>query len=92
MSYAEVLYIAGALIVMLLSVIGWLFTNKLKSIDDRMTVSEKKNTEIEKKQNEIQFNYLSRFEEVKTMINDNHIEQMRAMNQISLNCAACNKD
>lgn len=92
MSLEAVLSISGGVIVLLLTIVGWLFSNKMNGIEDRIKANENKNSEIEKKQNEIQFNYLSRFDEIKTTINENHLEQMKAITAIQTSCRFCSEE
>ena len=76
----------------LLGVIGWLWNKKEVDNANEIKSLKESNEKIKDEQNEIKTNYLNRFENVKGVINLNHIELMKAINRIEINCAACNKE
>jgi len=86
-----VLYIGFGIIQFITMLIVSLLTYTYKR--DQTAVKEKQNeqgneiTQLRKDQNEIKDNYLSRFEEVKDLINNNHSKVIDKINNLELSIA-----
>lgn len=80
--------ILGGLVVILVSAIGWFFKEKMKHIKEDIAELNEKDEARDKKINEVQFNYLNRFEEVKDLISGNHIKTLEAINSIKVSIAS----
>lgn len=79
-----VMSITGSLFILIIGFIAWQGKRQIGRIDTMETRMMKIENTINETVNSIKDNYLSRFDNIKGLINDNHIESINNQNEIKL--------